>query len=529
MCPTQTIDDEGRVNPEGILFTSENSSCQMRVGSSLHSSVDFRPEWSPKFTFDQRSTSQQLVVRSRSQDRIYQIALDIRPGTQSLHRTKLIFINAKFSIINRTSTDLLLAQHSIFSPVEPMRLPSATTRSFHWPNFNAEQLLTVALDIDRPLWSRPFAIDSTQSFHLNVRSNQENASIVHLQILEEHGTFFVILFDTQHFPSPFVLVNRSSMPIDFAQQGFPHLRRTIRPNETIDYALEDPMKNSLLTCSTGDLAEEHQVDLMRVGPCSSFIYPPLKYFALEATFVDEASKQLVIDLQQNELIVAQRNPQRSSQLWFVSSHGHHVHFDSSKPFVDWKNENLTRTIVLDLHQDQLTLRPFDPQRSATQRWTFDHRGFLRLLNSTFVVQIFGEFDENSPLIVTSIEDLLPTTFIRSHEHFLGSRTVHTEVVAQGGQHRLEFRDDNNNDRSNTTLPSPSITNEIHLDFPSGITLSLVSADEQSSEELLYGLLKHVQVHLKLHDKENSLQTTVDDIQVCSFRSSSVDLERQFLI
>ncbi|CAF5215820.1 unnamed protein product, partial [Rotaria magnacalcarata] len=215
-------------------------------------------------------------------------------------------------------------------------------------------------------------------------------------------------------PAPLRVKNLSDVPIQFYQsdtrEELTYLRAFIQPHQSIDYAWDEPTLQQTITCSVvGGTKETY--DLKKLGHGENLCYENHICLAFEQTFMEgniaqyqskhllHKSKsvndrnafplfnqqQLVIDYIENKLVLAQREENKRSQLWRMTSSGLLVHTGSSSPR-DWSNKNevcddIRSSYVLDIEETctpnlknvhsmtrftRLTVRRHDYKRTLTQ-------------------------------------------------------------------------------------------------------------------------------------------------------------------
>lgn len=408
-----------------------------------------------------------------------------------------------------------------------------------------------------------------------------------VQVIERGGTFFVVFMDSNQMPAPLRIKNLSDVPIQFYQtdtrEDFTYLRTFIQPHQSIDYAWDEITLKQSITCSVmGGTKETY--DLQKFGPGENLCYENHIYLALEHTFDEQHSNRyssvysnlkprpirdrhmlplvlqqhLVIDYIQGKLVLAQREENKRSQLWRMTSSGVLVHTGSSSPR-DWSNKNDTsddirQASVLDVEEmtanhpyhsgtsgrfNRLTVRRYDPKRFVTQTWTFHDDGYLCMSKTQMCVQVFGELRENAELVLGSRRSdqdgkplpPLPTMLIRPRRRLKGSGLLAVRTYADGPTRVLEISDvkasvPNDNLRleanksalvrsSPTTTDSSaiSVVHRLELRLEAGIGVSVISSMGHESEELVYMLLNDI--HLKYSDANNdqSIDATIGAIIV----------------
>lgn len=407
----QTVDHESIVNYRPLLFSYENpnrtNTCEMRVGTGLH---DGRAQWSSqRFSLEHGSTYRQLNVRSGRQasDRNYSIGIDIRPGNGHLKKVNFIFLSARYIICNQCSFDLLVAQRAL-KDVNSIciRIAKQTTVDYHWPRTDIEQLLCVRMMSDESVhWSGGFSIDDVNVFHINMRNEMKQCLLLRVQIIERHGTYFVVFMDSKSMPAPFRIVNRSSLAIQFYQTDARDQLTCLQAGQSIDYALDEPKLKPLITCSIVE-GSKATYDLLKLGPGEDLTYPNTLYLTFP-----ETSDQLVIEFANNRVLLGTYQENKYSQLWLLTSHGLLVHVGTTVQIDD-----IRQAMVLDVEDivtnslnhltnrfSLLTVRKYDAKRTLTQTWQLLDRGHLCLANNhQLCAQVFGELTPANEVVLGPI-------------------------------------------------------------------------------------------------------------------------------
>ncbi|CAF0952993.1 unnamed protein product [Adineta steineri] len=541
----QSIDDELEFNREALLFSFENSNrnhtCVMRIGTGLHRQQDSRPQWSQGFRLQQGSTYRQLQVRSsrKSTDWNYSIAIDIRSGNGFLKKINFIFLSPRYMIYNQCSYNLLITQRQILNDETNYKCVSQhATIAYHWPRIDIEQLLCVKIinnDNKQIIhWSGGFPIDCVNAFHINMRYDNGQCLILRVQIIERNGTFFVVFMDSNQMPPPFRITNRSDIPIQFHQTDIrpesTHLYTSLLPHQLIDYAWDELTLKPTLTCSIID-GTKTIYDLFKLGNADELHYQNLIYLVFQVTYEDESlSHSLVVEYNDNQLFVAQRQENQRSQLWYRTDNGILIHIGSlsiqdgtkKKDFFD----DLRHTFVLDIQDPldnnltesftQLTVKRYDPKRLQTQSWQFTDSGYLCLKDTHLCVQIFGELKEKSDIVLGPIlddinEKPLSTMYIRAHQRYKGIGILYANVVADGPTNVLEIDHIKSNNLPNPTSILSSIIYHIDLHFSAGVGISIINSMNHQSEELMYILVNNLHIEYNNKNNEQSIESTIDTL------------------
>jgi vacuolar protein sorting-associated protein 13D len=380
--------------------------------------------------------------------------------------------------------------------------------------------------------------------------------------------------DSNQMPAPLRIKNLSDVPIQFYQsetkEDLTYLRAFIQPQQSIDYAWDEPTLKQNITCSVlGGTKETY--DLQKLGHGENLCYENHICLALEQTFiVDEYQlkhplpksrsintrnpfhllnhQQLVIDYINGKLILAPREENKRSQLWRMTSSGLLVHTGSSSPR-DWSNKNDTsddikRASVLDIEETstnnifpsnsmtrpiRLTIRRYDSKRFSTQTWTFHENGYLCMGQTQMCVQVLGELKEKSELVLVPrrcdnqgiILPPLPTMHIRAHRRLNGSGLLSVRTYADGPTRVLEIAnvkilDSLKSETSASTTPGIGdniLSMFYHLDLrlEAGIGVSIISSMGRESEELVYILFNDIRLKYKDENNEQSIDGTIGTI------------------
>ncbi|CAF0969742.1 unnamed protein product [Didymodactylos carnosus] len=265
-------------------------------------------------------------------------------------------------------------------------------------------------------------------------------------------------------------------------------------------------------------------------------------------------RNLVIDCIQGRLLLAQREENKRSQLWRMTSNGLLVHDGSSSPR-DWTRRETTNDIrqsfVLDVEEVsdsytsvthmngfmRLTIRRYDSKRTLTQTWRFLD-GYLCMGQTQMCVQVFGELKENSDLVLGPIvfnnKGLLPpepNMHIRPQRRLKGSGLLSVRTYADGPTRVLEITNVSNVKQPSlaaTTTNKEKIVKKnvnpssndylhrvMHIDFKleAGIGISIVNSIGRESEELVYILLNDIILEYKDEENEYLFLATIGTVIV----------------
>jgi vacuolar protein sorting-associated protein 13D len=406
-----------------------------------------------------------------------------------------------------------------------------------------------------------------------------NLLLFRVQVIERGGTYFVVFMDSNQMPAPLRIRNLSDVPIQFYQsetrEEFTHLRAFIQPQQSMDYAWDEPTLRQTITCSVlGGTKETY--DLQNLGQGENLCYENHICLAMEKTFNEDVSsqyqpkyplqktrsindrssfplfnqRQLVIDYLQGKLVLAPREENKRSQLWRMTSSGLLVHTGSSSPR-DWSNKNDTSediryASVLDIEEfstnnvysmtsstkrfTRLTIQRYDPKRTFTQTWTFHEDGYLCLGQTQMCVQVVGELKEGSELVLGPrnfneqgvILGPLPKMHIRPHRRLKGSGLLSVRTYADGPTRILEitnFKTSNSADSLKTEAlatptPSDKVSSMIYrldLRLEAGIGVSIISSMGRESEELVFIIFNDIRLSYKDENNELSVDGVIGTI------------------
>jgi vacuolar protein sorting-associated protein 13D len=388
--------------------------------------------------------------------------------------------------------------------------------------------------------------------------------------------------DSNQMPAPLCIKNLSDVPIQFYQsetrEELTYLRAFIQPHQSTDYAWDEPTLKQTITCSVvGGTKETY--DLQKLGHGENLCYENHICLALEQTFNEDQTipyqskyplqksrsindqnafhlfnqKQLVIDYLQGKLVLAQREENKRSQLWRMTSSGLLVHTGSSSPR-DWSNKNGTsddirQASVLDIeeisantltninattHVMRLVIRRYDPKRTLTQTWKFHEDGYLCMGQTQMCVQVFGELKEKSELVLGPLRfnqqgvilPPLPPMHIRPRRRLKGSGLLSVRTYADGPTRILEIANVKTSNISNalksdalstittaTTIADsiPSMIYHLDLRLEVGIGVSIINSMGRESEELVFIIFNDIRLGYKDENNELSIDGTIGTI------------------
>lgn len=381
-------------------------------------------------------------------------------------------------------------------------------------------------------------------------------------------------------PAPLRIKNLSDVPIQFYQsetrEELTYLRAFIQPHQSSDYAWDEPTLRQTITCSVlGGTKETY--DLQKLGHGENLCYENHICLALEQTFNEETAnqyqskyslqksrtssernsfnllnqRQLVVDYIQGKLVLAQREENKRSQLWRMTSSGLLVHTGSSSPR-DWSNKNDTaddirQAYVLDIEElstnnlsnlnstkrfTRLTIQRYDPKRSFTQSWKFHEDGYLCMGQTQMCVQVYGELKEKSELVLGPRRfneqgftlPPLPTMYIRAKRRLKGSGLLSVKTYADGPTRILEIANvttSNSSDslkaEASTKTPTTIVDNissmiyRLELRLETGIGISIINSMGRESEELVFMIFNDIRFEYKDENNEQSVDGTIGTI------------------
>ena len=460
--------------------------------------------------------------------------------------------------------------------------------AYHWPRSDLDQLLCIRVINNRQYkhvyWSGGILIDRVNAFHINLRYDNNQCLILRVQVIERGGTFFIVFMDSNQLPASLRIKNLSDVPIQFYQsetrEELTYLRAFIQPHQSIDYAWDEPTLRQMITCSVlGGTKETY--DLQKLGNGENLCYENHICLALEQTFDEERvdlshsryplqkshsinerhsfqlfpRRQLVIDYIQGRLLLAQREENKRSQLWRMTSSGLLVHTGSSSPR-DWSNkddtaDDIRQASVLDVEEGsaggvnsnksvtrfmRLTIRRYDPKRALTQTWTFHSDGYLCMGQTQMCVQILGDLKETSEVVLgprrfddhgeTQLPS--PNMHIRPRRRLKGSGLLSVRTYADGPTRVLEIAnvttssvsDDQKANAAASALAAkttaaletvPAMLYRLDLRLETGIGISIISSMGHESEELVYIILNDIRIGYKDEKNEQSFESCIGTI------------------
>ncbi|XP_074642818.1 intermembrane lipid transfer protein VPS13D-like [Tubulanus polymorphus] len=404
------------VAPLLFSFTDKEAPylCTMRIGRSVHQTRTVA-KWCQKFTLERGVGMRQLHVVHRENSRpdwVYNIGIEVQPGHGRYKNTNIVTFSPRFQLDNRTKFKLAFAQRHLArsneesNPLGHLTAVPNCNLPFHWPRLDLDQLLCVT-QIDDPhcQWSGGFRIDRVDSFHINMRGENNVSNFLRVEVVYQGSTFYVVFTNVDQMPPPFRIDNFSEVPIKYYQTNVmeDRLRTIIKPHSSEAYAWDEPTLAPHITLSVqgGTIAT---YSMKSLGDGDQLCYENFIYIAFTGTFqskVDEthhswaglhsavAAQELVLDVvAQNLIVLKRKEPGRRSQLWRMTSTGRLQHEGSAVPRYPHKKASVpdtTQSLVLDIADIaprpgapvRLMLRKLDDRRKSTQTWLFTDDGRLK--------------------------------------------------------------------------------------------------------------------------------------------------------
>ena len=242
----------------------------------------------------------------------------------------------------------------------------------------------------------------------------------------------------------------------------------------------------------------------------------------------------------NKIFIEKKETGNRSQLWNMTVDGLLIHEGSSPPRELDQNRqfDLENRYVLDIedvaprpnHQIPLTLRLPDSRRRNTQCWAFDIDGYLRCKVLNMCLQIKGEFNRNSAVV------LGPNNLNACKVNRLwirpGSGNLMIKMNQDGPTKVLHITNIKGksylsiNWEKNASARSPSnsidftpeskeLTYEFYINLTGGIGVSVIQWLNQEYEELIYAYFKLLEVNFDQTIQEQKLILKIQSIQVCN--------------
>lgn len=271
------------------LFT-----CQMRVGKHYRviqhaDDVASTADWCRAFNFEKEFDRRTLYVRDRQSgngerflEKSFEIGIITKWGKGVFSRTKIVTFVPLFQMINRTKHTLMLTQQPLTlsssnkdgDASNEIKCESGVSTNFHWSN-RWDRLLRVRLREDSGFsdWSGSFCIDKETTFHLILKSNSRENTVLQISVTFKNGSYQCVFMSADNFPPPYRIINLSEVPLFYCQTSIDslsssssnnisrssnsqvtaisssHMRKFIRPKECKDYVMEEPLHPHSLTFS----------------------------------------------------------------------------------------------------------------------------------------------------------------------------------------------------------------------------------------------------------------------------------------
>ncbi|XP_030843346.1 vacuolar protein sorting-associated protein 13D-like [Strongylocentrotus purpuratus] len=267
--------------------------CVMRLGQSIIG-LEGRPNWCHRMSLEGGTGVRSLRIHQDGgrPHIVYNIGIDVRPGRGRYHETKIVTFVPRFQLENRSSHHLAFAQRHLTTGIGPknprnhLAITSGSKVIFHWPRDDLDRLLCVRMhDLEGCRWSGGIRIDQPGSLNINMRSNNNQTNIVHVEVRLRGATFYVIFTDTTDLPPPYRIDNMSEVDIIYYQRGVtdPTLRTMLRPKMSVPYAWDEPILPPLMVCEVkGGSSSVYNLDKLEDG--NHLYYENFIYIAMDSTF-----------------------------------------------------------------------------------------------------------------------------------------------------------------------------------------------------------------------------------------------------
>eukprot|EP00057_Strongylocentrotus_purpuratus_P014712 XP_011669186.1 PREDICTED: vacuolar protein sorting-associated protein 13D [Strongylocentrotus purpuratus] len=458
--------------------------CVMRLGQSIIG-LEGRPNWCHRMSLEGGTGVRSLRIHQDGGRPHISNALFVQCNNLGPHHIK-VGIDPKSqkndSTIrhNKQSNSRPVSAFGPKNPRNHLAITSGSKVIFHWPRDDLDRLLCVRMhDLEGCRWSGGIRIDQPGSLNINMRSNNNQTNIVHVEVRLRGATFYVIFTDTTDLPPPYRIDNMSEVDIIYYQRGVtdPTLRTMLRPKMSVPYAWDEPILPPLMVCEVkGGSSSVYNLDKLEDG--NHLYYENFIYIAMDSTFKGASSlqsfgesssnknfwssAQLVLDVPHADspVVLRKKEPGKRSQLWRMTSTGLLQNEAFAAPRdPGQRRSSLTKNgLVLDISNGQFTsrdemilkLRRPDEARQNTQTWYFGKDGRLRCQDSNYVVQPkFGllSLKEGSELILIAggrldvSQDEIPLEQVITRQKNLpGSGNLAVQVVADGPTRVLYISD-----------------------------------------------------------------------------------------
>nr|XP_054769178.1 intermembrane lipid transfer protein VPS13D-like [Lytechinus pictus] len=461
--------------------------CVMRLGQSIIG-LEGRPNWCHRISLEGGTGVRSLrIFQDGGRPHIvYNIGIDVRPGKGRYLETKIVTFVPRFQLENQSSHHLAFAQRHLTTGLGPenpknhLAITSGSKVIFHWPRDDLDKLLCIRMhDLEGCRWSGGIRIDQPGSLNINMRSQNNQTNIIHVEIRLRGATFYVIFTDTTDLPPPYRIDNMSQVDIIYYQRGVsdPTLRTMLRPKMSVPYAWDEPILHPHMVCEVkGGSSSVYNLDKLEEG--NHLYYENFIYIAMDSTFKGApstgslgesssnknfwSSAQLVFDVPHADspVVLRKKEPGKRSQLWRMTSTGllQNEAFTPPRDPSQRRGSLTSNGLVLDIisgqfaSQDEmiLKLRKPDKMRQNTQTWYFGKDGRLRCQDKNYVVQPkFGllSLKEGSELILVpggrldvSQEEIPLEQVITRQKNLPGSGNLSVKVMADGPTRVLYISD-----------------------------------------------------------------------------------------
>ncbi|XP_062579526.1 intermembrane lipid transfer protein VPS13D-like isoform X2 [Saccostrea cucullata] len=387
--------------------------CTMRVGKSVQG-PDSVPVWCKRFSLESGTGMRRLNVVPKTGNRpdwVYNIGIGVHQGKGLYADTNIVTFAPLYEIDNQSSHRLAIAQRHL-AQSETMKLDTCLIAlpqcklPFHWPRLDLDQLLCVnLLDVGSSSWSGGFRIDKTDSFHINIRDDQNVSHLLKVEIVMEGPTYFIVFGDAGEVPPPIRIDNWAEIPVEYFQSDTTEqkLKAFVQPRVQLPYAWDEPMLSHSITLRVkGGTSATYNMDKLEEG--KQLCYPNFIYLRASATFPrstqDSPHTELVLEVVQDQYIkFCKKEIGNRNQLWRMTSGGMLEHEGSISPRDPHNRSSYPsgKSMVLDIDDIAprpgrivpLTLRKRDERRKATQTWKFTEDGRLCCVDGAMCVQTLG--------------------------------------------------------------------------------------------------------------------------------------------
>ena len=296
---------------------------------------------------------------------------------------------------------------------------------FNWPRADFDQSLSVRLqDEGQYNWSGAFKIDQVNSFYLSLKNLSKDSDFFFLKvnIFLDNGTFYVVFTEKIDFPFPVRIENNSEVAI-YISQNLNHEEKhliNVNSSQKLNYTWEEPLASKTLLIGvkggTSKVFDFNSQENKKHLFYENFFYIVFndnsnKKNASNNNLVSKLNDyELVLTVKGNKICIDKKESGNRSQLWHMTGDGLLIHEGSSPPRELEKTHlmlDLENRYVLDIEDCAprpnylipLVLRLPDSRRKNTQSWTFDKDGFLRCKVLNMSVQLKGEFQRNTPVVL----------------------------------------------------------------------------------------------------------------------------------